>query len=298
MSLNKSSAISYNKGRDYSQQAITIIQAFAGATTTGSFDNQTVEAIYNMQKSPNFPFTSADGKVGPKTLGLIILELENAGRMSDAAILRAYPYTIQGVAGEINPVESFTQWTSDPLKLRTDGLTWYSMVGVFSLKLKLSPSIPDPKRYEYRQKIKGEAWSQMGSWNATKTSWEASGSWVNEGDKFLVPAEGSIPKGLNKDRWKEDGEIISGGKIERFGHRAQNATTSQGLVDCYVPNQNGYEYILKDTFGFKRNTNYVSGAKLWIELFYMGYVIDNQKPVDNQVILSKQWHYKCEDILP
>jgi hypothetical protein len=297
MALNKSSAISYNKNRGYSQQAITIIQTFANAKTTGVFDNQTVEAIYKMQQSPLYPFKLvADGKIGPGTLGLIIMELEHAGRMSEAAVLRSYPYNIQGVAGEINPIESFVHWTSDPLKLRTDGSSWFSMDGSFNVKLKLSPSV-DPKRYEYRQKIKGEAWSQRGDWNATKTVWTATGNWIDEGEKFKIPAQGVLGKGLLKNHWKEDGEDLGGGKAEKFGYRSTPATIIPGLRDFYVPNQNGPEYVLQDTFGIRKTTPYVSGVKLWLELFYMGCVIDNLKPGDDKTIFSKQWHYKCEDVL-
>ncbi len=303
MSLNKSSAISYNQGRSYSQQAILIIQEFVRTNLSGKWDNQSVQAVYDMQKSPYYSFKlGADGKVGPGTLGLIILELENAGRAGEAGVLRCYPYSIQGAPGEINIIETFTHWTSTSLKLETDGATWYSMEGVFNVKLKLSPSVPDPTRYEYRQKIKGEAWSHRGEWDIdpndpTKEVWIPRGSWVDESAGFKVPAEGAIPKGLNKNNWKEDGEIVSGGKIERFGYRNQPKKISNGLLDFYSPDQNGYEYVLKDTFGIRRTTPYITAGKIWLELFYMGYVIDNQKPAGNQVIASKQWHYMREEIL-
>ena len=301
MSLNKSSAISYNKGRGYSQQAITIIQFFANAKTTGQFDNQTVEAVYKVQKSPLYPFKLvADGKVGPNTLGLIIMELEHAGRMSEAAILRSYPYTIQGVAGDINPIESFSQWTSEPLILRTDKVTWYSMQGVFSVKLKLSSSLPDPTRYEYRQKIKGEAHSRLGEWK--DKVWTPKplpeGRWVNESDGFKVPADDLLGAGLYKNQWKEDGEILDGGKIERFGYRDKPPKISQGLLDFYSPTQDGHEYVLKDTFGIKPKSPYVSGAQIAVHLDYMGYVIYKEKPGTEKVVFSKQWSYNCEDILP
>lgn len=99
MSLNEYSAINYNKDRGYSQQAIGIIQMFARATTTGKFDGQTVRAIYNVQQSPLYPKfqNGPDGKVGPSTLGLIIMELEHVSRMSEAAILRKYEYKIGGI---------------------------------------------------------------------------------------------------------------------------------------------------------------------------------------------------------
>jgi hypothetical protein len=98
MSLNKISAINYNKACKYSQQAIGIIQMFVRARTLGEFDEQTVEAVYKMQQSPLYGFApgSADGKVGPGTLGVMIMELEHVSRMSEAAVLRSYCYRIAG----------------------------------------------------------------------------------------------------------------------------------------------------------------------------------------------------------
>lgn len=91
-----SSAINYNNKRGYSQKAIGIIQMFANARTTGYFDEQTIQSIYRAQTSPYYPKfkNGGDGKVGPATLGLIILELEHVNRMSEAALLRSYNFTM------------------------------------------------------------------------------------------------------------------------------------------------------------------------------------------------------------
>ncbi len=93
MSLNRISAINYNNGCGYSQKAIGIIQMFVGANSVGKFDNQTVEAVYKMQ-SPKYGFAAgaADGKVGPSTLGVIIIELEHLYRAHEAAVLKTYCY--------------------------------------------------------------------------------------------------------------------------------------------------------------------------------------------------------------
>jgi hypothetical protein len=87
MSLNRNSAIQYNNWCGYSQKAIGIIQFFVKAGTVGYFDNQTVEKIYQMQQSPLYGFApgSADGMVGPSTLGVMIMELEHVSRMTEAA---------------------------------------------------------------------------------------------------------------------------------------------------------------------------------------------------------------------
>ena len=99
MPLSTASAISYNKSRLYSQKAIGIIQYFCNCHTTGLFDKQTVQAVYKMQQSPLFGFAAgvADGKVGPSTLGVMIMELDNAMRKQEADVLRAYAYKINGV---------------------------------------------------------------------------------------------------------------------------------------------------------------------------------------------------------
>lgn len=98
MHLNRKAAINYNKACGYSQKAIGIIQMFVRAKTVGSFDNQTVEAVYEMQKSPLYGFKAgaADGMVGPSTLGVMIMELEHVSRMSEAAVLKSYCYKING----------------------------------------------------------------------------------------------------------------------------------------------------------------------------------------------------------
>jgi len=99
MALYKTAAISYNKSRLYSQKAIDIIQFFVGCRTTGVFDAQTVEAIYRFQESPRYGFApgSADGMVGPSSLGVMIMELDYLMRKMEANVLRNYAYKIQGV---------------------------------------------------------------------------------------------------------------------------------------------------------------------------------------------------------
>lgn len=98
MSLNKKAAINYNNACGYSQKATGIIQMFVGAKSFGYFDNQTVEAVYAMQQKSSYGFQpgAADGKVGPSTLGVIIMELEYLSRMSEAAVLKSYCYKING----------------------------------------------------------------------------------------------------------------------------------------------------------------------------------------------------------
>lgn len=98
MALNRQSAINYNNECGYSQKAIGIIQMFVRARTVGYFDNQTVEAVYQMQQSPLYGFKAgvADGMVGPSTLGVMIMELEHVSRMSEAAVLKSYCYKING----------------------------------------------------------------------------------------------------------------------------------------------------------------------------------------------------------
>lgn len=291
MSLNKASAINYNQGRSYSQQATAIIQNFVQAVTTGVFDNQTVEAIYNMQKSPKFNFKfAADGKVGPNTLGFMIMHLDHVGRINESAVLRNYSYTIQGAGGEVNPVVSFKRWTTQPLMLRTNGISSFSMWGVFSVSVNFTNV--DPKRYEYRQRIKGYAWSK------------APGDiWRDATGVFEVPRDKNYDfKGIHPRQWKEDGQIRNGNVKENFGHRDKPAFFGQGISD-YYPSET--EYFLQDTFGFQQSTDYVKGRQLEIAVDYAGCIIDKQKPTDSdndvfthKEIFSKEWSYKCTATLP
>jgi hypothetical protein len=290
MSLNKASAISYNNGRGYSQEAIGIIQNFAGAITTGQFDNQTVEAVYKMQQSPKLPFKFADGKVGPNTLGLIIMELDHVGRVNESAVLRNYSYTIQGAGGDVNPIVSFMHWTPQPLMLRTNGAASFSMWGVFSVSVKFTNV--DPTRYEYRQRIRGHAWGR-----------KPGGSWEDLKRAFEVPSDKNVPlKGIHATHWKEDGQIRNGGAKDNFGHREKAAYFGQGISD-YYPGE--AEYFLQDTFGFQESTDYVKGTELEIAVDYAGCIIDKQKPSNSEndifshkEVFSKLWSYYCFAALP
>ena len=171
------------------------------------------------------------------------------------------------------------------------------MQGVFIVRLKLNPTLPDPSRYEYRQKIKGGAWSKRGEWAGSKSTAKPYAEWIPESDGFQVRSEGVLGKGLYMNHWKEDGQLVKG-TAERFGYRAKEKTVKPGLLDVYVPNQSGHQYELKDTFGISRKTAYVKGARLWITLNYLGCVIDNTRPADDQIVFSRQWNYQCEDTLP
>lgn len=82
------------------------------------------------------------------------MELERVSRMQHATLLRSYPFTFQGVAGVSNPVESSLQITTEPLTLRTDKFSWYSMQGMFIVRLKLNSTLPDPSRYDTDRKLK------------------------------------------------------------------------------------------------------------------------------------------------
>ena len=82
------------------------------------------------------------------------MELERVSRMQEATLLRSYLFTIQGVAGVSNPVESFLQITTEPLVLRTDKFSWYSMQGMFIVRLKLNSTLPDPSRYDTDRKLR------------------------------------------------------------------------------------------------------------------------------------------------
>lgn len=285
MSLNKYSAIKYNKNRNYSQQAIGIIQNFVKAPTSGKFDEKTVQAIYDMQKSPLYGFKfTPDGKVGPNTLGFIIMELDYLARKNESAILRNYSYSIQGQNGEVNPIVSFKHWNVQPLQLRTTGTSSFSVWGVFSVHIVFSGV--DPTRYEYRQRIKGVGWDKKPEQN-----------WTNLKDSFDIPGSPNLNfKGL-WDKWKEDGQ---GNK--RFGHRDQPPTYAQGICDKYLSST---EYLLQDTFGIAENTDYVSGRQIDLSLDYAGCIIDKQKPVDPNnnyfpyaEIYSKEWSYKYAVTLP
>jgi|GEM_PF-1582336 len=293
MSLNMSSARTYNKDRKYSVNAIWAIQRRLGISTSGVFDDATLRAIYDWQGSPDrLTKLTKDGKLGPKGLGCMIAEMRQGAMSTDTALLAAYPHTLPGGsgAGTGTVVSSFIVTNPVSLDLRADGAGW-QFRGRFRVDIRLNPALSNPGRYQYRQFIKGKATSTPGRFahGAPKTlaNWSATGPVVDHASQFKVPG------GLSATTYREDG-ITDGGSVRRFGYRSSAAHVAVGEEDRYLPTQaTGSDYVCVDTYGVM-GSNRVTGTRLTLELHYKGVIVDVQQGLD--IVMEKAWSYKGDDI--
>jgi len=306
MTLDVSSAIQFNNNRGYDAQATKLIQSHTQSFTHGVFDQPTVTAIYNWQKSPNRnPSPEADGKMGPCSLGLMISEMDRLGQTAGAAILRKYTYSLPpgsgaAQAGDVQPVLSYNvNKYAVNLNLRSDpgNTSRWLMKGRFEVKIKFNPKLKDQMRYEYRQYIRGNSFTQRGYWDPQSTIWTArSGELqISANEFFEVPGTTPSNKGLTQ-HWKEDGQIMSDGTHQHFGHRDKKPVSpNEGLLDAYTVdnemNQKGHVYELKDTYGL--GGKYERGLRVMIELYYRGDIVKD----GNQVIASQSWSYKQDQAI-
>lgn len=310
MTLNVAKAITYNKSLNYSQPVIGTIQSRVQAQTTGTWDTQSVKAIAKWQASAIRPMAhvklDADGMMGPSTLGVLIAEAMQTGREQEASTLRQYPYKLPSGGGSLDPIIKFSHWTSIDLALRPDaGGTRWQMRGRFHITLKLDPNLPDFARYEYRQRIKGTATIQAGKLSGTPADKLSDRVWTKTNEPFDMSGQFAVPPGYETGpyggliykpkgiltEWKEDGEVVNN-KAFKFGYRAGGAVIAEGIVDSYSPNQQGPDYVLQDTFGTMGA--YLAAAKISVELWYQGYVLDTQTNVQ---LGLKGWHYKATGIV-
>lgn len=312
--LNTSSAITYNKARKYSQQAIAVIQLTVGAHLTGNWDSQAVQAAYNWQRSKNGKIAK-DGMVGPETLGYMIGDLEFAGRPQDASILRQFPHKLISLGGgdaQVNPVVQFTQFTSPPfqiIKFKNFGKDWWRLEGGLKVTIRLNPLLSEDERikYEYRQYIRGHAWLQDGEWDGTTHRWTAtSQKQIPISHKFAIPASVALPQGLTTD-FKEDGMIPEAGTMPiRFGYRDTEQIIQDKFKSAWIPDGNGDTFILHDTIGYAEecqtdaNTGRKIDPKIHVELFFRGVIWETMRDSNEEVVLvrevqAKNWHYLIDD---
>jgi hypothetical protein len=184
------------------------------------------------------------------------------------------------------PVRRFTLHHEVYPDLRANGAGWM-LRGRFSIRVRFEPA-PDVSRYEYRQYIRGTAWTQAGQFPEDETpsveNWTPSAPRVNAAALFEIA--GGLPTS-----WTEDGQ-----GSECFGHRDAAGVSRAGLVDRYSPDQaNGDSYELVDTYGFE-GTNRVFGTKLFFDLRYRFVIVDRQEGGSRE-ILRRSLRTSAERIL-
>jgi hypothetical protein len=294
-SVNPSAATAYNRSRNYGAGAIRIIQRETGSQVSGAFDPQSATAIHRWQgESRRMASLVRDGKMGPKSLGVMIGELVRRGGAADATVLAGHPHILPPGAtpppgATTDPILEFRAITVTPINLRAFG-AGFMMGGSFKIRLKFHPDV-DCRRYEYRQRIKGTATLQQGSFSGTVrtlATWSSTGSVKNVASAFQIP--GGLPT-----TFAEDAQITSTGAVNRFGHRSSSAVHQTGLEDRYLPRQSdGCEYRAQDTYGL-RGTTRPLGLRIRLNIIWQGRVIDTRS--GNRVIRTLHWGAKRDDII-
>lgn len=303
MALSVSSAIQFNNNRGYYGQALKVIQSQTQATQTGIIDAQTVTAIYNWQQSSNRMIKlDADGKLGECSLGVMIAEMDKAGQSANSSLLRKFTYYLPPGSGgatettATNPIISYTKNTNvTQMHLRTDpsNNTRWLMKGRFEVNIKLNPKA-EWWRYEYRQYIRGNSFTQRGYW--TGNVWTARDGELQKpvNNFFQIPIGSSYTWGLTPT-WKEDGQIMSDGTSQFFGHRKSKYANREGIKDMYLYdneiNQNGPDYELQDTYGLEGD--YERGLRVMIELYYRGDILKDGK----EIVASQSWSFMRDEAI-
>ena len=294
MTLNLASANSYNRTRNYSADAIRVIQREVEATPTGSFNEDTVRRIFEWQQGNGRLRTlTPDGKMGPGSLGTMVAELNRRGRTADAVLLHQFPNVLppgeRPPAGAVvNPIVEFRAVTLVPINLGGQG-AGFKMGGRFRVTVRLNPEV-DCGRYEYRQFIKGTANVQQGTFTGPVPSlanWRPSGPLHDAKNDFGVPG------GL-QPHFTEDGEIV-GGRTLSFGYRSAAPVVQQGIEDRYLPSQaTGCEYRAVDTYGLS-GIRRPRGLRVRLKLTWQGRVIDTR--AGNRILDTRQWGVEKDDII-
>jgi hypothetical protein len=293
MALNKNKAIQYNKNRGYETRAVRLIQSLVGAPIHGAFDEVTVKAIYDWQGSSRRMATLVqDGMIGPNSLGSMIAELRRADKHLEASVLAPHPHNLPSgfTDPDDNPLKYFSHRTISSLDLRRpesgEGVNGWVMRGCFEVKFELKPDIADPNRYEYRQLIRGSAGTTDGWFkDSALTQWEALSGEASANHIFKMP--NGLPRVFKEDAHKTDGII------ERFGYRSKmpvyKPSGVNGLIDRYTPDQKGYGYQCRDTFGLADTSPSVVGTRVRLELDFIGYVYDKLLV---RTVVQKTWSYR------
>lgn len=307
--LNTQGAINYNRDRGYSPQAIGIIQSVVNANTAGAWNSQSVSQVHVFQ-SKRGQLGTPDGKVGPKTLGAMIGELQGVKRTAEANVLKQYPYNYASAPSQsapINPVTEFAQYMSMPLRFERirqfdpkvgKMVDRWRLACVFKVHVGLNPLLTADEvlKYEYRQFIRGGVWTRnVGS------------PWLNapDGNKaFSIPAytgcaasvglpSAAVPHGiLDFDRWKEDGEVRLP-QNRMYGHRISALVRDGRCQDEWLPHEVGRDYYGSDMPSVT-GTWTGTPVEVWFELYFKGFVVEvteddygNTTPI--RVVQSKNW---------
>lgn len=281
--FNQIAAYQFNEERGFSKKAIKIIRTATGSAPVEWWDGEALAAITRWQAdTKRLKPLAADGKFGPKSLGVLIAELEKKGDTFSTAILKQFSY--KNVAtGQVHTPNVITPATirympNRPLALTKSPTGAWEMRGSFKVHMQVNAEVVEPWRYEYRQYIRGKVILNRPS------------SEEDMKDNFKVPG------GLHPVIFNEDGEVMPSGAYEKFGYRGRRPTipspSRPGISDYYTNGQQGADYYLEDTFGIA-GAGAGSFHKVSVTMTYRGVVIKDGKELTPQQINSPNWREYC-----
>lgn len=252
-------AIRYNNA-SYDADSINLIQDLVGTAQTGTFNEETVRAVADVQARYAL---QADGKVGPNTFDLLTRELSAEGADPSQSLLL---FQIDG---------------PEPLAFFRNTPTTGTIGSRFYIHARFDPRA-NPADFEYRQYIRGNVVLHD----------VASPTPIPVNNQFAIPG-GGLDAG-----WKEDGDttIAEGTAGHHYGHRRYRANPSDDR-DEYLPDRRtGNEYAGHDfpELGPIPAAPGDSGDRYEWEMYFRGVIVHKTRGV----VSEKYWAIRGTITIP
>ncbi|MCA9139658.1 MAG: hypothetical protein KDB00_22955 [Planctomycetales bacterium] len=294
MSLNLSAANRYNQSRNYSAPLIRVIRREVGSQEVGELGSITSSAIYTWQGNQRSPQLTQDGMFGPRSLGVLIRSLEDAGRSEEATLARQFPHhDFDESSSSEDGILEFRALRVRPITLERLGRGWICK-GKFRVIIRFHEDV-DATRYEYRQFIKGTASTQPGRFTATPPSMQ---NWVSTGALTDAASAFQVPGGLSATIFREDGFVRRNGSVDRYGYRSNAASleTNTAPEDRYLPNQaHGRTYRCTDAPGLADDRGRPAGLRIRQKFLFQGRIIDTAR--GNRIVATRHWKLEGDHII-
>lgn len=325
MAFNAQSAMTYNNACNYPGGTIKIILEGVRAPVAWQWSVEGVTAVMKYQQSKGL---DADGMVGLKTLNKIIADLENCGKVDDAALIKQFIAQVQAnqaakqqetakIISSFSPGKIIYPFRFEkeisPHPTTNQMVPTWAARGTFEVLVKFNPALSadERMRYEYRQYIKGTAGVQEGSWDSNYSRWTAASppQITNIGERFAVPSDPNVPgKGLTP-HYKEDGKEAEGmGNTGfRFGYRNGDVINGKRFKNVWSPHSiSGSQLIVRDTPGY--SSPYVVGSdpKVIMNFTFRGVVVEIEETQNSngdyvtkivREIQEKTWSFSFFEVL-
>lgn len=307
MAFSASAAIIYNNEWGFPSDIIKVMVGFVGGQISYTWTPAAVQAVSTWQKANQL---DDDGMVGPATLEKLIQKMEDLSKYGDSRKVRACwdekRIAAHGIGGPITPqiIKPFG-FSKYQARHPKTGLMcdWWTMMMTFQVNVALNPNLHLYESIEYRQYIKGEAWIYPGELDA-KGAWNPLRPRESIGKYFAIPGDRKTgqPKGLLK-AYKEDGkspEFLDSVNF-RFGRRG-NDMQSPEFATVWSPNEEGPDYMLRDSPGYGQPYDSNHGDKVEINVTFKGQIVQvkllsNGLTEKVKVYAEKEWTYNSGQML-